>query len=149
MSGAKPVFVCVLTVLTGAVRLLAADEAAEPPKQAKPTAPIAVEKSVLAESSKQAATPDPAKEEFCECVDQKESEAAKRIEKALNAPLHSMGIDFADQPLNDVLMQLQDEYGIPIQLDAPALEEAGVGIDSPVTKDLHNISLRSALRIML
>jgi hypothetical protein len=77
MSGAKPVFVFVLTVLTGAARLLAADEAAESPKQAKPTPPIAFEKSVLAESSKQAATSDSAKEEFCQCVDQKESAAAK------------------------------------------------------------------------
>ena len=31
----------------------------------------------------------------------------------------------------------------------PALEEIGVGTDEPVTVNLHNISLRSALRLML
>ena len=31
----------------------------------------------------------------------------------------------------------------------PALEEIGVGTDEPVTINLHNVSLRSALRLML
>jgi hypothetical protein len=54
MSGAKSVFVCGLIVLMSAAPLPAADqssEAAGSPKEAKPTAPIAIEKSVLAESS--------------------------------------------------------------------------------------------------
>ena len=45
--------------------------------------------------------------------------------------------------------QLQDDYGIPIKLDTTALEEIGINTDEPVTVNLHNISLRSALRLML
>ena len=44
---------------------------------------------------------------------------------------------------------MADEYGIPIQLNKTALEEAGIGTDAPVNITLHNISLRSALRLML
>ena len=76
-------------------------------------------------------------------------EAEQRIEKALRSPLHSTGLDFVDTPLADVITALQDDYGIPIQLDNAALEEIGVGTDEPVTVNLHNVSLRSALRLML
>ena len=44
-------------------------------------------------------------------------EAEKNIEKALRSPLHSTGLDFVETPLNDVVNQLQEDYGIPIQLD--------------------------------
>src|SRR4029079_5523772 len=37
----------------------------------------------------------------------------------------------------------------PVQLNQTALAEAGIGTDSPVTINLRNISLRSALRLML
>ncbi len=57
-------------------------------------------------------------------------EAEQRIEKALRSPLHQTGLDFTDQPLEDVVTQLQDEYGIPIQLNKTALEEAGLGTDA-------------------
>ena len=38
---------------------------------------------------------------------------------------------------------------IPIELDVKKLEEAGVNIDTPVTKNLSGITLRSALRLLL
>ena len=76
-------------------------------------------------------------------------DAEQRIEKALRSPLHTTGLDYTEQPLQDVVTQLADEYGIPIQLNKTALEEAGIGTDAPVTISLHNISLRSALRLML
>jgi len=121
---------------------------AEAPKaRFQPESPA--EKSVLTESSKHAAKPVSDQEELCQCMEQKETSAAKKIEQVLAGPLHSNGIDVADQPLIDILMQLQDEYQIPIQLDTTALEEAGVGSDSPVTRTFRNISLRSALKLML
>src|SRR6187200_1454329 len=46
-------------------------------------------------------------------------------------------------------MQLQEEYGIPIQLNAGELETASIGTDSPVNISLHNISLKSALKLLL
>src|SRR4029077_4314821 len=44
---------------------------------------------------------------------------------------------------------LQDEYGIPIQIDGPALADAGLTPQEPMTVNLHNIALRSALKLML
>ncbi len=76
-------------------------------------------------------------------------EAEQRIEKALRSPLLSTGLDFADVPLQEVVTQLSSDYGIQITLNKPALEEAGIGTDAPVNIQLHNVSLRSALRLML
>jgi hypothetical protein len=106
------------------------------------------EKSVHGEGSA-VANPDPAAADFCECVRKGDAAANKRIERALAAPLHSQGLDFTDQPLHDVLMALQDEYGIPVQLNRPALEAIGLAPDTPINVNLHNISLRSALNLML
>jgi hypothetical protein len=76
-------------------------------------------------------------------------EAERRIESALRGPLRATGLDFVDTPLEEVVNLLQEDYDIPVQLDLPALEEAGLGADEPVTVNLHNVSLRSALRLML
>ncbi len=103
---------------------------------------------MLTESAKQSAKPEAAAD-FCQCVGQDESAVAKRIEQALAGPLHSSGIDYADQPLDVVLAILSNEYGIPIQLDKPALDDAGVSTEAPVTKTFHNMSLRSALKLTL
>ncbi len=87
--------------------------------------------------------------DLCKCVGETASPALEKIEQALRGPLHSAGLDFSEVPLNDVVTALQDDYGIPIQLDTPAMDEIGVSTDEPVTVSLNNISLRSALRLML
>jgi hypothetical protein len=87
--------------------------------------------------------------DFCRCVGESESAAVARIEKVLNGPLRSNGLDFTDTPLEEVVNLLQEEYGIPIQLDVPALESAGLNQTEKITANLHNISLGSALRLML
>jgi len=117
-----------------------------PAAQSKPAADKKAEKSAPANATKQ---PESSGSSFCQCVDQSESEAFARIERALAAPLHSTGFEFAEQPLKDVVNQLQDEYGIPIRLNVRALEEAAIGTDSPVTVSLHNLSLKSALKLLL
>jgi hypothetical protein len=76
-------------------------------------------------------------------------EAERRIETALRNPLSSVGLDFTDAPLEEVVSFIQETYNIPVQLDTPALEEIGIGPDEPVTVNLHGISLRSALRLLL
>ncbi|MCI0333714.1 MAG: VWA domain-containing protein [Planctomycetes bacterium] len=76
-------------------------------------------------------------------------EAERRIEAALRAPLHTTGMDYTETPLEEVVNLLQEEYGIPIQIDDTALEETGLDPTEPVTVNLHNVSLRSALRLML
>jgi tetratricopeptide (TPR) repeat protein len=75
--------------------------------------------------------------------------AEERIDNALGSPLKATGLDFTEEPLENVVNFLQDEYDIPIQLDEPAIEDAGLTRDEPVTIRLQNVTLRSALRLML
>ena len=108
---------------------------------------FAGERSVLAAER----TPEAAanRRDFCRCIGETESASVDRIELALRSPLKSAGLDMVDTPLEEVVNFLQDDYEIAIQLDLPALEENGLGPDEPVTINLYNISLRSALRLML
>jgi hypothetical protein len=73
----------------------------------------------------------------------------QRINDALASPLKSTGLDFTEESLESVVNFLQDEYDIPIQLDTQSLEDASLTVDEPVTVNLKNITLRSALRLML
>ncbi len=71
-------------------------------------------------------------------------------EKKINAALlDETTMDFEETPLQDVVDYLHDYHGIEIQLDIKALEDAAVGTDTPVTRRLKGISLRSALRLVL
>lgn len=78
-----------------------------------------------------------------------QGEAELRISEALQGPLTSVGLDFTETPLGEVVEFLRDEYGIEIQLDKSALEEFSIEEDEPITVNLRNVSLRSALRLML
>jgi hypothetical protein len=150
MNGLKSLLVCALIVLLGGGFLWAQAKGSEGGTPAKPTPkaePTPPEKPSLAAGSSGDKTD--ASSELCQCISQGSATSTKKIEQALAGPLHSAGLDYTDQPLQDVVTQLSDEYGIPIQLDKPALEEAGIGTDSKVTIALHNISFRSALKLML
>lgn len=72
-----------------------------------------------------------------------------QIRQVLSEPLKSTGLEFMDEPLDNVFNFLQEEYGIPIQIDEPALEDAGLTRDEPLTVNLRNITLQSALRLLL
>jgi hypothetical protein len=72
--------------------------------------------------------------------------AEKKIDEALKSPTQ---LEFAEMPLNEVVDYLKELHGIEIQLDKPAFDEAGVPIETPITRNLKGISLRSALRLML
>ena len=69
--------------------------------------------------------------------------------KGAKAPLHSAGINVSQQPLKDVVTSIADDYGIPIQINTAALEEVAVQSDQPIDASYHNISLQSALHLML
>ncbi len=73
----------------------------------------------------------------------------ERINEALNSPLKALGFDFTEEPLENVVNFIKTEYEIPIQLDEPSLEDAGLTRDEPVNFNLQNVTLRSALRLML
>ena len=87
--------------------------------------------------------------EFCHCVGEGDSESVARIEQALRAPLRSGGVDFTDVRLGEVVNTLSTDYGIPIHLDDVALNDIGLNPEEPITANYNNISLRSALRLML
>jgi hypothetical protein len=72
--------------------------------------------------------------------------AEARIRAALEEPCE---LDFAEQPLTDVIDKLQQQHEIQIQLDRKALTDAGVGSDAPITRTLKEINLRTGLKLLL
>jgi hypothetical protein len=121
----------------------------DPLSQVAATVPSAAEKSLLgvpADRPTNAVMP-PGKR--CRCVGESDSESVATIEKVLRSALASAGLNFTDAPLEKVAGSIRDTYQIPVQLDLPALEEIGVDAGEPVTTNLHGVSLRSALRLML
>lgn len=68
-----------------------------------------------------------------------------KIAAALNGQTE---LDFADQPLSDVVDYLRQRHEIEIQLDHKALTDAGVGSDTPITRTIKGITLESALDLM-
>lgn len=92
-----------------------------------------------------AATPPPT----CHCAGEQNSAAATKIRAALAGPLKPTGLEFTETPLEQVVNQIQEEHGISIQLDVPALRDAGLNPQEPITVNVRNVSLKSALRLML
>lgn len=119
----------------------ASEQTAEPPTEPAPADPF----------GEAPEAPDPPKP--IKVVDLKpappkplgEREAA--IEKALkqNAELRLPPAT----PLSDVVDFISGEHGIPIFIDHRALGDVGVDTDTPITADLANISLGSALDLVL
>jgi len=58
-------------------------------------------------------------------------------------------LEFIETPLSQVIDFLKDQHDINIEIDTKALDDIGIGSDSPITRNLRGISLRSALRLML
>jgi RNA polymerase sigma factor (sigma-70 family) len=81
----------------------------------------------------------------------KEKPAANRdqdrdIEKALSRPVN---LNFKDVPLRETLDDVRSYSGLNIVLDLPALEQNDISLDTPVTLRLDNVSLKSALKLLL
>lgn len=71
-------------------------------------------------------------------------------EKLIRAALDdTTTVQFVDEPLSDVIEFWKDYHKIEIQIDTKALEDVNLGPDTPVSKQLDGISLRSALRLLL
>jgi hypothetical protein len=119
------------------------------PDESANAAPAAVA-AETPEPQDTAATEEAAEDQkLCRCIGNSNPKATFRIEKALASPLSPNGLDFTQVPLEEVVNLLQEEYGIPIQVDAAALEATGLDTTEEVTVNLHNISVRSALELML
>jgi hypothetical protein len=74
------------------------------------------------------------------------SPAEKKIDDALKQPTQ---IEFIETPLKDVIDYLKDLHHIEIQFDGPALKDLSIDENTPITRSLKGISLRSALRLLL
>lgn len=66
-----------------------------------------------------------------------------------NALIEETQLEFIDTPLHEVVAFLSDQHDIPIELDAAAMDDIGVGSDTPTTRTLTGISLGSALKLLL
>ena len=113
-------------------------QAAEPSNSApqpQPTPSPATPKAIV--------IPEPSVEYFPE-----PSEVEKRINDALDK---RATFEFVESPLIDVMVAMADKLDdeIEIQLDNRALEDAGVGSDTPVTRSVKNVPIHTALRLVL
>jgi hypothetical protein len=72
--------------------------------------------------------------------------AEQAIQKRLRQPV---SLDFKDTPLRQVFDDLRTHFGLPIVIDGPALEEDGVNLDRPVSFKVEQVSLKSALNLLL
>lgn len=69
---------------------------------------------------------------------------------AIEAALDTKGtFQFLDTPLSDVLRIISDKQGISVIPDSTALRDANIDLQALVTANLRNVSLRTALRVML
>ncbi len=69
-----------------------------------------------------------------------------QVRAALASPTK---MEFHEMPLIDAVEYLKDFHGIEIQLDKRALEDIGVGMDTPVTRNLSGLPLDASLRLLL
>jgi hypothetical protein len=68
------------------------------------------------------------------------------VEKALAA---RTAMEFVETPLQDVAAYLGDLHKLHVVIDKNALNEAGMGSETPVTCNLHDLSLASGLNLIL
>jgi hypothetical protein len=79
-----------------------------------------------------------------------QSEAAQAAEDRIRGILQKpYTAKFDKTPLAEALAGIARSTGLPIQLDAKALTEASIDIDSPASCDAAGVPLHAALRLML
>lgn len=74
------------------------------------------------------------------------SEKEEQIRAALKG---RTALDFTEDSFSNIIDYLKEYHKIEIQLDRKALEEVGFATDKQITVHLKDISLRSALRLLL
>lgn len=74
--------------------------------------------------------------------------AARRIERILDQPLRSP-LEYPETPLNTIAGILSQEYELPIVFDTAALDAIAASPEVQVSINIQNVSLRSALELML
>jgi len=74
------------------------------------------------------------------------SEAEQKIIEKLDEPIT---LEFMDTPLSDVIDFIREVTEVNIVVDRVALDDEGVTTDTPVTINVQNVPLRSALKLLL
>ncbi len=68
------------------------------------------------------------------------------IRRALARPIR---LDFKETPLSDVVTSLKRKTGVEVLIDHKALDDVGIGADTPLTVQVADVKLRSALDFIL
>ena len=76
-----------------------------------------------------------------------EHSAEERIQEVLSKPLKTP-LEFQELPLSEVLNIIEEEYDIPIMIDAAAFNEVVVSPETEISVSFRDITLRSALSLM-
>jgi hypothetical protein len=76
------------------------------------------------------------------------SESERRIEAALDMPLRAP-LEFIETPLNQITQVIAEDYEIPIVFDTNALDAVASSPEIEATISIANVTLRSALDLML
>ncbi len=90
--------------------------------------------------------PTPGRVEAASVESASSADENEAVENRLRRPI---SIHLDDMPLRTVLKDLRAFHGIRIRLDRKAIEEEGIDLEQPVSVFLEDVSLRSALHLML
>jgi type II secretory pathway component GspD/PulD (secretin) len=77
---------------------------------------------------------------------QRRSPKERQIERQLSMPV---SLNFQDTKLSQAIEDLKEMSGVNVVPDTSALEEAGISLDRPLSLKVENISLKSALNLLL
>jgi hypothetical protein len=84
------------------------------------------------------------------CCTTAQASAAASKETCVECRLgKSCSVDFKDTPLEEVLDQFRQSTGINIVADEPALTEAGVSLQRPITLRVDGLPLKQTLQMLL
>jgi hypothetical protein len=79
-----------------------------------------------------------------------EQHRADPREASIRAALDQVtDVDFTEKPFSGVIDDLKQRHGIEIELDTRALDNASIPRDTPVTRSINGVTLRSALNLLL
>ena len=70
-----------------------------------------------------------------------------KIREALDKKVGNFA--FTETSLRDVIATVEESQSIPVEIDSKAFEDAGLDLETPLTKSIPGVSLRSALRLLL
>jgi len=103
---------------------------------------------LTASTAKPKVAPAPSPAASTDVVSYGRTPAQLRIESVLNKPLKAP-FEFVGIPMSQFAQVIAEDYDIPLIFDSRALKAAGLTPDDEVTVSISNVSLKSALSLML